>query len=603
MAASTAAVDQMPPPVQDAVPVPSSTGRPSHHSQRYDRQLRLWASSGQSALENANLLVVNANATATSALKNLVLPGIGKFTLLDPSTVQPNDIGNNFFLEPDSLGKSRAEEAVKFLCELNTDVTGVAIVQVRPPSRLIHSRELTRANMLSQSLADLLSSSPTSIGSYSLIIAVDVPPAELLQLADEAWKQGVPLVKVQSCGFYGALRVQVEELPIVETHPESLIDLRVHSPFPSLVAYAHSFDYATMDTAEHGHVPAVVILVKALEAWKAAHEGNGPTGAKERKEFMDAVLKQKVQSDEENFDEAVTLFRRAGTRTGIPPDIQRLFDDPACENVSASVCLCLFPALPSSLSASRRLTCSYSALQSSNFWLLLHAVRSFTTHPSNPSALLPLSGALPDMKADSKNYVSLQALYRAKAREDLGVVQTLLGELMDRLGVERSRVSEGEVETFVKHSAWLKVVRGRSLRQEHEDNALKGQIESLLAAASFQSPPDASLHIYLSLLASDVFYVRHARYPGDVDGPASVLESDAEELEGIAREVLKGLEGGDDGEVSEDLRAVIKEVYTSALLGGLVAQEAIKLVTRQYVPLSGTCVWDGVRSGTGVLEA
>ncbi|GAA5927911.1 hypothetical protein JCM1841_005047, partial [Sporobolomyces salmonicolor] len=502
----------MPPPVQDAVPVPSSTGRPSHHSQRYDRQLRLWASSGQSALENANLLVVNANATATSALKNLVLPGIGKFTLLDPSTVQPNDIGNNFFLEPDSLGKSRAEEAVKFLCELNTDVTGVAIVQ---------------------SLADLLSSSPTSIGSYSLIIAVDVPPAELLQLADEAWKQGVPLVKVQSCGFYGALRVQVEELPIVETHPESLIDLRVHSPFPSLVAYAHSFDYATMDTAEHGHVPAVVILVKALEAWKAAHEGNGPTGAKERKEFMDAVLKQKVQSDEENFDEAVTLFRRAGTRTGIPPDIQRLFDDPACENVSAS---------------------------SSNFWLLLHAVRSFTTHPSNPSALLPLSGALPDMKADSKNYVSLQALYRAKAREDLGVVQTLLGELMDRLGVERSRVSEGEVETFVKHSAWLKVVRGRSLRQEHEDNALKGQIESLLAAASFQSPPDASLHIYLSLLASDVFYVRHARYPGDVDGPASVLESDAEELEGIAREVLKGLEGGDDGEVSEDLRAVIKEV-------------------------------------------
>ncbi|GAA5874111.1 hypothetical protein JCM1840_000354 [Sporobolomyces johnsonii] len=561
MAASTAAVDQMPPPVQDAVPVPSSTDRPSHHSQRYDRQLRLWASSGQSALENANLLVVTANATATSTLKNLVLPGIGKFTLLDPSPVQPDDIGNNFFLDPDSLGKSRAEEAVKFLCELNTDVTGVPLVQ---------------------SLADLLSSSPTSIGSYSLIIAVDVPPTELLQLADEAWKQGVPLIKVQSCGFYGALRVQVEELPIVETHPESLIDLRVHSPFPSLVAYAHSFDYATMDTAEHGHVPAVVILVKALEEWKAAHEGKGPTGAKERKEFMDAVLKQKMQSDEENFDEAVTLFRRAGTRTGIPADIQKLFDDPACENVSAS---------------------------SSNFWLLLHAVRSFTTHPSNPSALLPLSGALPDMKADSKNYVSLQTLYRAKAREDLEVVQTLLGALLDRLGIERSRVSEGEVETFVKHSAWLKVVRGRSLRQEHDENALKGQVESLLAAASFQSPPDASLHIYLSLLASDLFYVRHARYPGDVDAADSAWERDAEELEAIATEVLMSLEGG---EVGEDLRAVIKEVtraahavlpQTAALLGGLVAQEAIKLVTRQYVPLSGTCVWDGVRSGTGVLEA
>jgi amyloid beta precursor protein binding protein 1 len=56
----------------------------------------------------------------------------------------------------------------------------------------------------------------------------------------------------------------------VETHPESLIDLRVHSPFPALIDYAKTFEYSTMDNAEHGHVPAVVILVKALEEWRAA---------------------------------------------------------------------------------------------------------------------------------------------------------------------------------------------------------------------------------------------------------------------------------------------------------------------------------------------
>lgn len=42
---------------------------------------------------------------------------------------------------------------------------------------------------------------------------------------------------------------------------------------------------------------------------------------------------------------------------------------------------------------------------------------------------------------------------------------------------------------------------------------------------------------------------------------------------------------------------------TSALLGGMVAQEAIKLITRQYVPLGATCVWDGIRSGTGIVDA
>lgn len=49
----------------------------------------------------------------------------------------------------------------------------------------------------------------------------------------------------------------------------------------------------------------------------AQHGGQVPTGSAERKAFMNGVMKQKVQSDEENFDEAVTLYRRAGTKHGV----------------------------------------------------------------------------------------------------------------------------------------------------------------------------------------------------------------------------------------------------------------------------------------------
>lgn len=42
---------------------------------KYDRQLRLWGSGGQKALMEANILLVNAGATGTETLKNLVLPG------------------------------------------------------------------------------------------------------------------------------------------------------------------------------------------------------------------------------------------------------------------------------------------------------------------------------------------------------------------------------------------------------------------------------------------------------------------------------------------------------------------------------------------------
>lgn len=64
----------------DAVPLqptaePTRTARPTAHQQKYDRQLRLWAASGQTALEQAHVLVLNGNGTAASTLKNLVLPG------------------------------------------------------------------------------------------------------------------------------------------------------------------------------------------------------------------------------------------------------------------------------------------------------------------------------------------------------------------------------------------------------------------------------------------------------------------------------------------------------------------------------------------------
>jgi amyloid beta precursor protein binding protein 1 len=37
---------------------------------------------------------------------------------------------------------------------------------------------------------------------------------------------------------------------------------------------------------------------------------------------------------------------------------------------------------------------------------------------------------------------------------------------------------------------------------------------------------------------------------------------------------------------------------TAALMGGIVAQEAIKIITHQYVPLQNTLLFDGIQSGS-----
>jgi amyloid beta precursor protein binding protein 1 len=50
---------------------------PSDKEKKYDRQLRLWAASGQQALEDAHILLINSGSgtVGVETLKNLVLPG------------------------------------------------------------------------------------------------------------------------------------------------------------------------------------------------------------------------------------------------------------------------------------------------------------------------------------------------------------------------------------------------------------------------------------------------------------------------------------------------------------------------------------------------
>lgn len=39
----------------------------------------------------------------------------------------------------------------------------------------------------------------------------------------------------------------------------------------------------------------------------------------------------------------------------------------------------------------------------------------------------------------------------------------------------------------------------------------------------------------------------------------------------------------------------------AAFLGGIVAQEVIKMITQQYVPINGYCVIDLIETWTGVI--
>lgn len=137
--------------------------------------------------------MISGSATSTSILKNLVLPGIGHFTIIDPSQVAPEDAGNNFFLEgPSSIGKSRAEEAVRLLLELNDGVNGKADLR---------------------SLEDVLASDKEWLSEFTIVIAHNLEAAPLEKLASLLWEDQsyTPLVVVRSAGFLAEVYIQYHE--------------------------------------------------------------------------------------------------------------------------------------------------------------------------------------------------------------------------------------------------------------------------------------------------------------------------------------------------------------------------------------------------------
>ena len=66
---------------------------------KYDRQLRLWGAKGQQSLAETHVVLIGSSSAGTETLKNLVLPGIGSFVVVDVgSVVTEEDCRSNFFL-------------------------------------------------------------------------------------------------------------------------------------------------------------------------------------------------------------------------------------------------------------------------------------------------------------------------------------------------------------------------------------------------------------------------------------------------------------------------------------------------------------------------
>ncbi|PMD30566.1 hypothetical protein L207DRAFT_520062 [Hyaloscypha variabilis F] len=523
-------------------PTPPILHGPSDKEKKYDRQLRLWAASGQQALEDAHILLINSGSgtVGVETLKNLVLPGIGKFTIADENTVGQADLGVNFFLDEDCLGKLRSECCVRLLQELNPDVQGNWF----PKNKNETIEQLFDGTM---QFTMILYTAPITRARMELVLKY-------------GQQRNVPVISIHSAGFYSYFHINLPgNFPIVDTHPDSTAttDLRLLTPWKELSHFAASLtdNIQSLSAHEHGHIPYVALLLHYLAKWKEEH-GTLPSTYKEKTAFRSRVASgartDTPEGGEENFDEAVAAVLKTISSPGLPSSVREVFD-----------------YTPNKMEST------------ASFWIIADAIKQFY----NKHNTLPLPGSVPDMKAQSTVYVQLQNIYKAKARQDAAEVLKTV-----RSHPRGKDINSAEVESFCKNAAFIKLIRGSKSSEASPTNI------KVLAEREFENDANAPMMamplslfpIYLSLSATTFYPTSDA---SDIIGTIKNVFPDAASTPRVV-------------EAAEEVaRANGGELHNiSALTGGMVAQEVIKIITKQYIPIDNTCIFDGITSRTQVLR-
>ncbi|KAF4317384.1 hypothetical protein BBO99_00008185 [Phytophthora kernoviae] len=367
----------------------------------------------------------------------------------------------------------------------------------------------------------------------------------------------------------GSLRLQVAQHAIADAKLDPpRHELRLSKPFPELEKFAESFELDSLSTIELAHVPFVVLLIQAMNKWKKNHGGKPPATFPEKDEFKKNLQAMAWGSPgyRVNFIEAAENAYKAYVAPQVPEEVAPV------------------------LAAAKMHTDSVAALDKTKdtreFWLLACALAEFV---NQNDGLLPVTGVVPDMTASTESYVALQELYVNKAKEDATKVHELLQKRLHNLKLPEDTVSFEAVAAFCKNSPSTGILETRSVAQEFKHVDLSNvDVED---EDSEQSP----LIWYFLLRAVGSFASEFKRYPGSENAAAT---QDGTWLVSKAKSLAAGNAVADwitANHALEMTRSCQVELHNiAALMGGVAAQEAVKLITHQFEPLNHTYVFNGI---------
>jgi amyloid beta precursor protein binding protein 1 len=377
--------------------------------------------------------------------------------------------------------------------------------------------------------------------------------------------------------------------------------LRLVNPINGLVEMAATEqfqDLSKLDSQQHGHVPYPILLYKAMQQWKSQNDGRKlPKTFAEKQDFV-ALLKSMSRdlNNELNFQEAVTNAYLAYTEREVifPIDEKMDVDDNDDNN-----------------NGSRAAGATSTTLRE-----LFDALRTFMDrHNGRP----PLNGSLPDMTSSTEWYVQLQRIYKAQADADVEEMKALLHGAS-------STITDESIASFCANVFAVSHIATRSLAAEYagivdptaneDEQELVDDWKMSLMDPYEDGPIHTPIVWYLGIRACQTFYEQHGYYPG-CNPDTTSTDSWKDDVPILAKVFIDDIVPRyslTDQEVLTDTESIQKvcheltrysnaEIHNVAsVVGGVASQEAVKIITGQYIPLNNTYIYNGIVSVGGVYK-
>ncbi|KAL1410395.1 E1 ubiquitin-activating protein [Vanrija albida] len=189
----------------------------------YSRQLYVLGHEAMKKMANSNVLVVGVKGLGVEIAKNVALAGVKSVTIYDPSPVEIADLGTQFFLREEDIGKPRASVTGPRLAELNSYV----------PVRVLEGEgEIT----------------PELVAPFQVVVLTNTSLAKQVEINEFARKNGIYFISADVRGLFATVFNDFGNDFVC-------VDPTGENPLSGMVLYVENGDEAlvtTVDETRHG---------------------------------------------------------------------------------------------------------------------------------------------------------------------------------------------------------------------------------------------------------------------------------------------------------------------------------------------------------------